>query len=178
MRYAASFDRLTDLPNRGLFLDRLSQSLALARRERTLGALLFLDLDHFKQVNDQLGHAAGDELLIAVGQRLREVVREGDTVARLGGDEFTVILNRIREPANAAVIAGKILSALAKPLVIAGTELTIGASIGIAIYPDHGEKVDALIEAADHAMYRAKNAGRQGYAFVEKPPVPGEKVSS
>lgn len=178
MRYAASFDRLTDLPNRGLFLDRLSQSLALARRERTLGALLFLDLDHFKQVNDQLGHAAGDELLIAVGRRLREVVREGDTVARLGGDEFTVILNRIREPANAAVIAGKILSALAKPLVIAGTELTIGASIGIAIYPDHGEKVDALIEAADHAMYRAKNAGRQGYAFVEKPPVPGEKVSS
>lgn len=172
MRYAASFDRLTDLPNRGLFMDRLSQSLALARREGTQGALLFLDLDHFKQVNDQLGHAAGDELLIAVARRLREVVREGDTVARLGGDEFTLILNRIREPANAAAIAGKILAALVKPLMIAGSELRVGASIGIAVFPDHGEKIEALLEAADHAMYRAKKAGRQGYAFVESDPVP------
>ncbi len=172
MRYAASFDRLTDLPNRGLFIDRLSQSLALARREGTQGALLFLDLDHFKQVNDQFGHAAGDELLIAVARRLREVVREGDTVARLGGDEFTLILNRIREPANASAIARKILAALARPLIIAGSELRIGASIGIAIFPDHGEKIDALLEAADHAMYRAKKAGRQGYAFVESDPVP------
>lgn len=170
MRYAASFDRLTDLPNRGLFVDRLSQSLALARREGTLGALLFLDLDHFKQVNDQHGHAAGDELLVAVARRLREVLREGDTVARLGGDEFTVILNRIREPANAAAIAGKILAALAKPLMIAGSELRVGASVGIAIFPTHGEKVEVLLEAADHAMYRAKKAGRQGYAFVESDP--------
>jgi diguanylate cyclase (GGDEF)-like protein/PAS domain S-box-containing protein len=172
MRYAASFDRLTDLPNRGLFMDRLNQSLALARREGTRGALLFLDLDHFKQVNDELGHAAGDELLIAVARRLREVVREGDTVARLGGDEFTLILNRIREPANAAAIAGKILAALVRPLVIAGRELRVGVSIGIAVFPDHGEKIEALLEAADHAMYRAKKAGRQGYAFVESDPVP------
>lgn len=170
MRHAASFDRLTDLPNRGLFLDRLSQSLALAGREGTLGALLFLDLDHFKQVNDEHGHAAGDELLVAVARRLREVLREGDTVARLGGDEFTVILNRIRESANAAAIAGKILAALAKPLMIAGSELRVGASVGIAIFPTHGEKVEVLLEAADHAMYRAKKAGRQGYAFVESDP--------
>lgn len=170
MRHAASFDRLTDLPNRGLFIDRLSQSLALAGREGTLGALLFLDLDHFKQVNDQHGHAAGDELLVAVARRLREVLREGDTVARLGGDEFTVILNRIRESANAAAIAGKILAALAKPLMIAGSELRVGASVGIAIFPTHGEKVEVLLEAADHAMYRAKKAGRQGYAFVESDP--------
>jgi diguanylate cyclase (GGDEF)-like protein len=134
--------------------------------------LLFLDLDHFKQVNDELGHAAGDELLIAVARRLREVVREGDTVARLGGDEFTLILNRIREPANAAAIAGKILAALVRPLVIAGRELRVGVSIGIAVFPDHGEKIEALLEAADHAMYRAKKAGRQGYAFVESDPVP------
>lgn len=170
MRYAASFDLLTDLPNRSLFVDRLGQALALARRDGEGGAVLFLDLDRFKQVNDSLGHAAGDELLIAVAQRLRAAVRESDTVARLAGDEFTLILNRIREPANAAAIADKILAALAQPLTIAGSELTIGASIGIALYPEQGETIDEILEAADHAMYLAKKGGRHRHAFAGTDP--------
>ncbi|MBC7858571.1 MAG: diguanylate cyclase [Burkholderiaceae bacterium] len=167
MHHTANYDALTDLPNRACFFDRLGQALALARREGQSGALLFLDLDRFKQVNDQLGHAAGDALLVGVAQRLREQVRESDTVARLAGDEFTVILPRLATLEAAAGIADKILDAIAAPFAIAGAELTIGISIGIALFPQHGETVEEVLNAADHAMYRAKKAGRNGYAFAE-----------
>ncbi len=169
MRYAANFDKLTDLPNRGLFHDRLGQALALARRsDGEGGALFFLDLDHFKQVNDQLGHAAGDELLRTVARRLRGLVRESDTVARLGGDEFTIILNRVRDPAAAGHVAEKVLATLAEPLTIAGHELRIGASVGIALFPEHGKTIEAILEAADYAMYLAKKAGRGCYAVTDR----------
>jgi diguanylate cyclase (GGDEF)-like protein/PAS domain S-box-containing protein len=167
MQHTANYDALTDLPNRACFFDRLGQALTLARREAQPGALLFLDLDRFKQVNDQLGHAAGDALLVGVAQRLREQVRESDTVARLAGDEFTVILPRLATLEAAASVADKILAAIAAPFAIAGTELTIGISIGIALFPQHGATVEEVLNAADHAMYRAKKAGRNGYAFAE-----------
>ncbi len=179
MRYAANFDKLTDLPNRSLFHDRLSQALALARRsESEGGALFFLDLDHFKQVNDQLGHAAGDELLRTTARRLRALVRESDTVARLGGDEFTIILNRVRDPEAAGHVAEKVLAALAEPLIVAGHELRIGASIGIALFPEHGKTIEAILEAADYAMYLAKKAGRGCYAVTDRVPAETDKAAA
>ncbi|MET3130983.1 diguanylate cyclase (GGDEF)-like protein/PAS domain S-box-containing protein [Oxalobacteraceae bacterium GrIS 1.11] len=164
--HSASFDLLTDLPNRGLFFDRLGQALILARRDGQTGALLFLDLDHFKQVNDQLGHAAGDSLLIEVARRLRAQVRESDTVARLGGDEFTVILPHLQNGTDAARIAEQILAAIAQPCTIAGQALTIELSIGIALFPEHGQTVEEIVNAADEAMYRAKKAGRHQAVFA------------
>lgn len=164
IQHLAHFDLLTDLPNRGLCFDRLGQALAIARRDGSEVALLFLDLDRFKEVNDQLGHAAGDALLAAVAQRLREQVRECDTVERLAGDEFTIILSSLRESNDATVVANKILAALAQPFTIADRQLTIGVSIGIALFPRHGETVEHLLNAADRAMYLAKNSGRNCYA--------------
>jgi diguanylate cyclase (GGDEF)-like protein/PAS domain S-box-containing protein len=166
MHHTANFDALTDLPNRACFFDRLGQALALARRDGQCGALLFLDLDRFKQVNDQLGHAAGDHLLVDVAQRLREQVRESDTVARLAGDEFTVILPCLNALEDAAGIADKILAAIGAPFVIDGNELTVGISIGIALFPQHGHTVENILNAADHAMYLAKKAGRNRHAFA------------
>ncbi|NTV09701.1 MAG: diguanylate cyclase [Zoogloea sp.] len=160
IQHAANFDLLTDLPNRGLFFDRLGQALALARRNGQAGALLFLDLDRFKEVNDRFGHAAGDKLLVAVAERLRGQVRESDTVARLAGDEFTVILPQLRDHNDARHVAEKILAALSRPLDIAGHAVSIGGSIGIALFPDHAESVEQILNAADHAMYQAKQAGR------------------
>ncbi|AWI74336.1 hypothetical protein CEW83_03125 [Parazoarcus communis] len=160
MQHTAHHDPLTDLPNRGLFIDRLGQALALARREARSGALMFLDLDHFKAVNDRLGHAAGDTLLIAVAERLQAQVRESDTVARLGGDEFTIILPSLREPGDADMLADKILHALSQPLTIEGETIHIGASIGIARFPEAGTTIETLLRAADDAMYAAKRSGR------------------
>lgn len=163
IQHTANFDLLTDLPNRSLFFDRLGQALALARRDGLSGALLFLDLDHFKEVNDQLGHAAGDALLIAVAQRLRAQVRESDTVARLGGDEFTIILPSLRDGTDATCVADKIITAIRQPFLIAGREVTVGISIGIALFPEHGNVVELILNAADHAMYLAKKGGRNRY---------------
>lgn len=163
IRHAANFDLLTDLPNRGLFFDRLGQALIAGRRDGVSGALLFLDLDHFKEVNDQFGHAAGDELLIAVAQRLRSQVRESDTVARLGGDEFTIILPSLHDKHDAIHVAEKILAAILLPFFIAEQDVSIGVSIGIAYFPEHGNVVEPLLNAADHAMYLAKNGGRNRY---------------
>jgi len=162
MQHTAHHDPLTDLPNRGLFIDRLGQALALAlaRREARSGALMFLDLDHFKAVNDRLGHAAGDTLLIAVAERLQAQVRESDTVARLGGDELTIILPSLREPGDADMLADKILHALSQPLTIEGETIHIGASIGIARFPEAGTTIETLLRAADDAMYAAKRSGR------------------
>ena len=173
IKHSAQFDLLTDLPNRSLFFDRLGQALALGRRDASSGVLMFLDLDHFKEVNDQFGHAGGDSLLIAVAGRLREQVRESDTVARLGGDEFTVILPKLRDSEDAARLASNIIASLSRPFEIAGKQATIGVSIGIARFPLHGDTVERIVNAADHAMYLSKNAGRNCYTFASVAPEQG-----
>jgi diguanylate cyclase (GGDEF)-like protein/PAS domain S-box-containing protein len=170
LQHSAQFDLLTDLPNRSLFYDRLEQALALWRREGLSGALLFLDLDHFKEVNDQLGHAAGDELLVAVARRLREQVRESDTVARLGGDEFTVLLPSLRDRHACIPVAQKIINALSQTFPIANRSVTIGVSIGIAFFDEQGDAVESILNAADNAMYLAKRAGRNCYVFATAKP--------
>ena len=161
IRRVAHHDGLTGLPNRLLFSDRLTQAISLAKRDSGQLALLYVDLDKFKPVNDTLGHAAGDELLRAVAARLRQQVRESDTVARIGGDEFAVILPGVSKRDEAQKVANKTGAALAMPfrLVDQGQTIEIGASIGIAIYPADGADADALVKAADTAMYSAKHAG-------------------
>jgi diguanylate cyclase (GGDEF)-like protein/PAS domain S-box-containing protein len=159
MQQIALYDALTGLPNRPLLHDRLASALARARRERGLLALLYIDLDDFKQVNDLHGHEAGDELLRTVARRLGETVRASDTVARLGGDEFVVLLESIHVAENAMMVAGKLAAALREPLVLGTIGVSAHASIGIAIHPDDGEDGFALLQQADAAMYRAKRAG-------------------
>jgi len=163
IRYMAYHDYLTRLPNRALFQDRLTVALAQARRHREGMALLSLDLDRFKLVNDTLGHAAGDALLKAVGDRLRRTVREGDTVARVGGDEFLILLTGVDHAEYGAKVARKILAAFARPFRIEGRQLHATASMGISLYPHDGDEVDVLARNADAAMYRAKETGRNNY---------------
>jgi diguanylate cyclase (GGDEF)-like protein/PAS domain S-box-containing protein len=158
--YQAQHDPLTRLPNRALFQDRLEQALRTARRNRWSAGLLFLDLDYFKEVNDRLGHAAGDALLVEVGTRLSESVRTSDTAARIGGDEFAVVLARLTRPRDSALVADNILAALAAPVVLQGEPHRITVSIGIALFPDDGADAEALLRAADAAMFRAKQGGR------------------
>ena len=157
----ANYDSLTGVPTRALFFDRLHQAVNLARRGRSGLALLYIDLDKFKAVNDTLGHDVGDELLKSVAGRIRRRIRESDTVARLGGDEFTVILPKIPGREDAAVVAGKIIDALSAPFFLGGQkhEVRVGASIGIAVFPADTGDADALVKAADVAMYKAKQAG-------------------
>jgi diguanylate cyclase (GGDEF)-like protein/PAS domain S-box-containing protein len=164
----AHHDNLTGLPNRLLFNDRLEQALSLAKRDSRQFALLYLDLDRFKAVNDTLGHTAGDELLHAVAARVRQQVRESDTVARIGGDEFTVILPDIARREETETVARKIIAALAAPFQLGGQKqsVDIGTSIGIALYPTDGLDADALVKAADAAMYSAKQAGNS-FRFFE-----------
>jgi diguanylate cyclase (GGDEF)-like protein/PAS domain S-box-containing protein len=175
--YQAQHDPLTRLPNRALFQDRLEQALRLARRRRWSAGLLFLDLDYFKQVNDRLGHVAGDALLVEVGARLAGAVRASDTAARIGGDEFAVVLTHLNRPDDAALVAGKILTAMAAPIVLQGQEYAITVSIGIAVYPDHGTDADALLKSADTAMFKAKQGGRNSFeVFAAKASPRGETV--
>lgn len=161
----AHFDPLTELPNRRLFFDRLAQALALAQRGGSSCALLFLDLDRFKDINDRRGHVAGDMLLKEVAKRLRTLVRESDTVARLAGDEFTVVLCGIGAREDCAHVAEKIIAAIGSPFDLAGFDETIGVSIGIALFPGDASDSEALIRAADDAMYAAKAAGRGAFRF-------------
>jgi diguanylate cyclase (GGDEF)-like protein/PAS domain S-box-containing protein len=158
MQLAAHHDGLTGLPNRTLFDDRLELTLASARRDSRAFALLYLDLDLFKPVNDRMGHAAGDEVLREVAARIRSVVRESDTVARMGGDEFAVILPRIQGHEEAQAVAGKIVQALALPFEVGSPQqsVRIGSSFGIAIYPTDARDAEQLVKAADAAMYRFK----------------------
>jgi len=165
IEHMANFDALTELPNRNLFFDRLGQALTFSRRDGRPGALLFLDLDRFKAVNDSLGHEAGDQLLKAVTARCLESVRESDTVARLAGDEFTVLLPSIAGADDAARVAGKIVAAIGQPFDLGGREVEIGVSVGIALYPQHGDNVEVILNAADDAMYEAKRAGRNTHRF-------------
>ncbi|QYG03092.1 bifunctional diguanylate cyclase/phosphodiesterase [Massilia sp. NP310] len=158
-------DSLTGLPNRLLLLDRLGQATAQRERQRAQVAVLFLDLDHFKEVNDTLGHAAGDRLLQVVAERLAASVREGDTVARVGGDEFVVMLVELHQLADAALVAEKIISAVSEACQIEGSELHIVPSIGMAIFPGDGGDPDTLLRNADIAMYHAKRDGGAHYCF-------------
>jgi diguanylate cyclase (GGDEF)-like protein/PAS domain S-box-containing protein len=161
--YQAYHDALTDLPNRMLFHDRLTQALAQARRQEHGLAVLFMDLDQFKRVNDTLGHGAGDRLLQDVAGRLREAVRETDTVARVGGDEFTLLLPHVGGGEDAAKVAQTVLETIARPAEIDGHRLYVTTSIGISLYPDDGADAEALLTSADIALYRAKELGRNGY---------------
>jgi diguanylate cyclase (GGDEF)-like protein/PAS domain S-box-containing protein len=168
MTHYATHDFLTDLPNRALLTSRLAHELTQAARRRASIAVLYLDLDNFKHVNDSLGHTAGDRLLGAVAQRLRECVRRSDTVSRFGGDEFVVLLTMMDNAAHVAgATARKILAAIAEPLLIDGTALNPSASIGISIWPDDGVDAEALVRNADTALYRAKAAGKNAFRFFE-----------
>jgi diguanylate cyclase (GGDEF)-like protein len=161
----AKHDPLTGLPNRALFHDRLTQALRRLDRHGDLVAVIFIDLDGFKAINDRHGHLAGDRLLVAVAKRLLRVVRRTDTVARLGGDEFTIILESLQCSADAARIAEKVLASLRQPFELGGFVVGLGASLGIALAQQPGQGAERLTRQADAAMYRAKAAGGTGYRF-------------
>jgi diguanylate cyclase (GGDEF)-like protein len=163
----AHYDPLTALPNRLLFRDRLAQELANAVAGLSRGALLYIDLDHFKRVNDSVGHTAGDQLLTIVAQRLRSCIKDGDTVARLGGDEFTVILRNVVNPDAACAVASRIIESLQLPVNIAGRDCYVCASIGITLFPDDATTIEDLMRNADTAMYRAKDLGRGRMMFFD-----------
>jgi len=159
----ANFDPLTDLPNRRLFFDRLSHALRRAKRQEAGVALLYLDLDHFKWINDNLGHAAGDKLLKEASQRLKESIRESDTVARIGGDEFAIVLTDVDEEKGAEAVARKILVKMQEPMFLKDNEVYVGVSIGVAMYPEHGDESKTLVHNADLAMYQSKRRGRNDF---------------
>lgn len=178
LEHLAHYDALTGLPNRRLFYDRVERALALARRRKKEIAVLFLDLDGFKEINDTLGHDTGDMLLNAVAAHLTDCVRESDTVSRLAGDEFTVLLPEVTEASEAAVVAEKIVEAFSTPFDLGAREVFVTSSVGVCLYPDGGDDPDELIKGADTAMYRAKMLGKGRYEFFEKNTNPngGENV--
>jgi len=165
--FLANYDELTGLPNRALFRDRLNQAVAHAKREHRLVGVIFFDLDHFKKINDTLGHHAGDQLLLGAAKRLKETVRELDTVARLGGDEFMVILESIKHVDEVTDIVTKMLTALEKPFMLGTQEAFVAASAGIAIYPFDDSDIDNLVKNADTAMFRAKEQGGNTYQYFK-----------
>lgn len=166
LRHRAQSDPLTDLPNRTVFYDRLQMALVHARRYGNEFALLYIDLDHFKEVNDSMGHAAGDELLVEAAHRMKQVVRDSDTVARLGGDEFAVILPQLCGREEVGEIARRIVAILLEPYHVSGGEVRVSASVGAAIYPEHGRDLESIRASADAALYAAKDAGRNGYRLA------------
>jgi len=165
IEHLARHDPLTGLPNRSTLADRVEQAITHAQRAQSRIALLFLDLDRFKTINDSLGHPVGDELLRELGRRLQAAVRESDTVSRLGGDEFVILASDLNDPKTAAAIAEKILDAVRQPFALSGHSLLTSTSIGIALYPDDGSDFDSLLKNADVAMYHAKDAGRNAFHF-------------
>lgn len=165
---SSQHDALTHTPNRVLLLDRLESAVTLAQRRGTRVAVLFLDIDHFKQINDTLGHTTGDGVLQLVAQRLQDAVRDSDAVGRLGGDEFLVLLGEVSRVADAAAIAQKIIADLALPAAVCGHSLRISVSLGIAIYPDDAEDAHGLISLADAAMYRSKRSGGSSYSLYQE----------
>ena len=168
MSHMAQHDILTNLPNRTLLQDRLSQAIVTANRNDSRIAILFLDLDGFKHINDSLSHAVGDRLLQLVAKRLLAAVRTSDTVCRLGGDEFVILLSEVAHEGDAGVKAGKILSALSAPFEMEQITLRVTASAGVTTYPEDGRSAELLIRNADLAMYQAKEKGRNNYQFFEK----------
>ena len=167
LRRQALYDELTGLPNRRLLVDRLSQALAGAKRDGSRVALLYLDLDGFKPVNDVLGHAAGDRVLVEVARRLRSRMRESDTVARMGGDEFTLLINLGADGEHAKIVARALLKSLSEPMEIEQSTVTITASVGIGLFPDDSADCDSLLEHADCAMYSAKRQGTNNIQFYD-----------
>lgn len=172
IKHLAGHDSLTDLPTMRLAQDRLSMALSMAHRNREMAAVMFVDLDGFKAVNDSLGHNAGDYLLTQVAKRMLSCVRETDTVARVGGDEFLIIITGLKIKEKALLymekIAEKIINSLSRPVTVDGKQAAVSASIGIAMYPDHGADNDALIKKADKAMYRVKNTGKNSFCFADR----------
>ncbi|HEY9164455.1 MAG TPA: diguanylate cyclase [Magnetovibrio sp.] len=171
LRHVASHDPLTDLPNRSLLMDRLDKAINRAHRDNKKCAVMFIDLDGFKPINDTLGHDMGDVLLRVVAERLTDTIRETDTAARFGGDEFVLILSDLNKDDDTVPVAEKVLNALRMPVDLKGNEARIGASIGIAMYPDHGLTAEAVLKQADIAMYGVKEGGKNGYAM---PPIISE----
>jgi len=164
--HLAHHDSLTALPNRILFYDRLNQAITRAHRDKESIAVLFLDLDGFKTINDTLGHDVGDEMLRETAKRIVACVRDSDTVARLGGDEFMVILCNVKTPSSVDRVAKTILESIAQPFILNGKECTVSVSIGISLYPDNEETADRLVKIADAAMYMAKHSGKNCYHFA------------
>ena len=175
VRHMALHDGLTDLPNRILLMDRLQQLLAMVTRGPHLIAVLFVDLDGFKQINDRLGHAAGDLVLKTVAQRLLDLLRAVDTVARLGGDEFVVVLDNPEHTDDVSVIAKRIIDAVNLPIAVEGSKAQVGCSIGIAMHPQHGTSASTLMKTADAAMYEAKAAGKNAFRFGDATPPSPDK---
>ena len=168
MAHLAHHDALTDLPNRVLLQDRIQQACEHALREGGGFGVMFLDLDHFKNVNDSLGHAAGDELLREMAHRLRSTLRNCDTICRLGGDEFVMLIGDIHAPQDLGQVAEKVLAEVSRPCHVAGRDMAVSVSLGLAVYPEDGQNVEALMKHADAAMYRAKREGRNRYHFFSK----------
>jgi diguanylate cyclase (GGDEF)-like protein len=168
--HMANHDALTGLPSLRLGKDRLTSAVAHAHRHDSKVALMFVDLDGFKEVNDTIGHDAGDEVLVGVAKRLTDCVRETDTVARIGGDEFTVVITEVSDKDAIANVAKKIIDSVSEPFILSdgAAQTTIGASVGIAIYPDHGKNAEALVRLADKAMYTVKRRGKNNYVFVDE----------
>jgi diguanylate cyclase (GGDEF)-like protein len=167
LEFLATHDSLTGLPNRLLLFDRLDQAVKISRRSKTKFALLFIDLDDFKNVNDSFGHAIGDQVLQAVGEALSGSMRISDTVARLAGDEFAMILYDVRDESDIAIVAKKIAIALSQPIRVLDGNLTVTASIGVSLFPQHGTDPDSLFKKADQAMYAVKNRGKSQYLLAE-----------
>lgn len=165
LRHVASHDGLTDLPNRSLMMDRLDKAIGRAHRDNKKCAVMFIDLDGFKPINDTLGHDMGDLLLREAAHRLASAIRETDTAARFGGDEFVLILTDLEKIDDAAPVAKKVLKELSQPVDLNGNDASIGASIGIAVYPDHGTTAEDILKKADIAMYRVKESGKNDFAI-------------
>jgi len=170
LAFLAQYDQLTELPNRALFLDRLHSSLQRAQSESLCLAVLYLDMDNFKHINDNYGHTTGDHLLKEVAQRLKQCVRDSDTIGRLGGDEFAVVLDNISKAEDASVVAEKILASLSEEYRLEGQILTSAPSLGIAVYPEHGQNDLQLVRRADEAMYVAKRNGGKRFIFAAQDP--------
>jgi diguanylate cyclase (GGDEF)-like protein len=168
LKELAHHDDLTGLPNRLLFVELLRSSLSLSRRDKSKIALMFMDLDRFKAVNDTYGHDVGDSVLKEAGARIISCLRECDTVARMGGDEFTILLPEVDDESKLSVVAGRIVEKISRPFNIAGNECFIGTSIGISVFPEHGDTPDILIRSADQAMYAVKKCGRNNFMFYSK----------
>lgn len=177
MRHLVNHDVLTNLPNRGMFAECLGQTLAVARRHHTRAAVMFVDLDHFKTINDSLGHDAGDAVLRLAAERIRGCLREEDLVARLGGDEFCVLMSTRNGEASIRLVAEKIVAALAEPLFAAGQSLRVSASVGVSVYPEDGLEPETLIKRADLAMYQGKKGGRNQVRFFS-PEILGPRVGN
>lgn len=165
----AFYDSLTGLPNRNLLKDRLERAAAAAKRNRGAFAVLYMDIDHFKRINDELGHEAGDELLRQVSVRLTQSLRVSDSVARWGGDEFVALLDGIGDPQVAGCVARKLLAACGGPYMLGGVSRRITLSIGVSFYPRDAQDVATLLDCADQAMYAVKARGRNGYHVLEEP---------